>query len=238
MKRFFILTLKWLYEKRHNVITFAAYMIIAALLLKQHVYSAFVLMFLISLKEIYPISKKLIIITKSAFMIKFYNIFIWFLSYILSLKILSYSIGISEDKLKYAPAIMAVPISILLVYILIAFLSLFLLLSIQVLAQLSFFMTANLKNKITSSEYYIFASRFYFLMILLIPFSIGAAYISPYFIRLALLADSTFISDCGEKEKNRTYLRVDDKSCLAFDLNWSVITKAPKKIIIDEKNKY
>lgn len=238
MKKIFTLTLNWLFEKKYNVITFIAYMIIAALLLKQHIYSAFALMFLISLKEIYPISKKLIIIAKSAFMIKFYNIFIWFISYIISLKILSYSIGISEDKLKFAPLIMAVPVSIILVYILIALLSLFLLLSIQVLAQLSFFMTTNLKNRITKSGYYIFANRFYFLMILLIPFLMGVAYISPYFIRLALLADSTFISDCGEKEKNRSYLRIDDKSCLAFDLNWSVITETPKKIIIDEKDKH
>ncbi|WP_287059502.1 hypothetical protein, partial [Pantoea sp.] len=81
MKKIFTLTLNWLFEKKYNVITFIAYTIIAALLLKQHIYSAFVLMFLISLKEIYPISKKLIIIAKSAFMIKFYNIFIWFISY-------------------------------------------------------------------------------------------------------------------------------------------------------------
>lgn len=235
MERFVILTLNWLYEKRHNVITFLAYIILAALLLKQHIYSAFALMFLISLKETYPISKKLIKIAKSAFMIKFYNIFIWFLSYIISLKALSYSIGISEDKLKYAPVIMAVPVSIILIYMLIALTSLFMLLSIQVLAQLSFFMTTKLKTKITKSGYYIFASKFYYLMVLLVPFLLAVAYISPYFIRLALFADSTFISDCGEKEKNRTYIRVDDKSCLVFNLNWSVITKTPKKIISDAK---
>jgi len=235
MERLVIITLNWLYEKRHNVITFFAYIILAALLLKQHVYSAFALMFLISLKETYPISKKLIKIAKSAFMIKFYNIFIWFLSYIISLKVLSYSIGISEDKLKYAPVIVAIPVSIILTYMLIALISLFMLLSIHVFAQLSFFMTTKLKTKITKSGYYVFASRFYYLMVLLVPFLLAVAYISPYFIRLALLADSTFISDCGEKEKNRTYIRVDDKSCLVFNLNWSVITETPKKIISDEK---
>ncbi|QLH62872.1 hypothetical protein [Serratia symbiotica] len=235
MERFVILTLNWLYEKRHNVIIFLAYIILAALLLKQHVYFAFALMFLISLKETYPISKKPIKIAKSAFMIKFYNIFIWFLSYVISLKVLSYSIGISEDKLKYAPVIMAIPVSIILIYMLIALASLFMLLSIQVLAQLSFFMTTKLKTKITKSEYYIFASRFYYLMVLLVPFLLAVAYISPYFIRVALFTDSTFISDCGEKEKNRTYIRVDDKSCLVFNLNWSVITETPKKIISDEK---
>ncbi|WP_312829958.1 hypothetical protein [Pantoea anthophila] len=235
MNRFVRLTQSWLYEKKHQVIIFITYVTITVLLLKQHVYSAFALMFLISLKEIHPISKKLITIAKSAFVIKFYNVFIWFLSYIISIKILSYSIGISEDKLKYAPVIMAVPVSIILIYMLIVLLSFFLLLSIQVLAQLSFFMTTSIKNKITKSGYYIFASKLYYLMILLIPFLMGIGYISPYFIRLALLADSTFISDCGKKEKNRTYLRVDDKSCLIFDLNWSVITETPKKITIDER---
>lgn len=230
MERFVILILKWLYEKRRNIITFLAYVIIATLLLNQYIYSAFALMFLISLKEIYPISKNLIKIAKNAFMIKFYNIFIWFLSYIISLKTLSYSIGISEDKLKYAPVIMAVPVSIILIYMLIAFTSLFMLLSLQILAQLSFFMTTKLKAKITNSEYYIFASRFYYLMVLLIPFLLAVAYISPYFIRLALFADSTFISDCGIKGRNKTYIRIDDKSCLSFNLNWSVINKNPEKI--------
>lgn len=235
MERFVKLTLTWLYEKRYNVIIALAYIILAALLLKQHVYSAFALMFLISLKEIFPLSKKLIKIAKSTFMIKFYNIFIWFFSYIISLKALSYSIGISEEKLKYAPAIMAIPVSIILIYMLIALASLFMLLSIQVLAQLSFFMTTNLKTKITESGYYIFARKIHYLMVLLVPLLLAIAYISPYFIRLALLADSTFISDCGEKEKNRTYIRIDDKSCLVFNLNWSVITEAPKKIISNEE---
>ncbi|WP_168385215.1 hypothetical protein [Erwinia amylovora] len=238
MKKFLIVTLKWLYTKRRGIIEFLAYAIFFILLMKEHIYTASIVMFLISLKGVYPISKKLVKITKSAFVLKLYNIVIWFSSYIISLKILSFSIGISEDKLKYAPVIMAVPVSIIIIYILIAVISLLMLLSLQVMAHLSLFMTTKLKNKITNSEYYIFASRFHYLIFLLVPFSLATAYVSPYFIRLALLADSTFISDCGIKDRKKTYIRIDDKSCISFNLNWSVINKDPERIAsLAEKQK-
>lgn len=231
MTKISIVILTWLHTKRRGVIEFLAYVILFILLMKNHIYTASILMFLISLKGVYPIRKKLIKITKSAFVIKLYNIVIWFLSYIISLKTLSYSIGISEDKLKYAPVIMAVPVSIIIIYILVAVISMLMLLSLQVMAHLSFLMTSKLKEKITNSEYYMFASRLYYLIILLIPFLVATAYISPYFIRLALFSDSTFISDCGVKDRSKTYIRIDDKSCLVFNLNWSVINKDPERIV-------
>lgn len=55
-------------------------------------------------------------IIKSTFSIKFYNVVIWFISYVLTLKMLSVIYGVDEEYLKYSPAVVAIPISICILY--------------------------------------------------------------------------------------------------------------------------
>lgn len=230
MQKLSILLFGWIYDRRLTFLKLCLWGFIIYCLMKQHVYTAFILMFLISIKGIIPIRERLIKIIKSAFLIKFYNVFVWFLSYIISLKLLSYTTGIGEDKLKFSPVIMAIPVSVILIYFFVLIFSFLMIFVLQILTPFSVFMTTRFKNRIIESKTYAFASRFNYLIILLAPFLLVAIYISPPFMRLALLADSSFISDCGVKEKSKTYIRINQKSCLRFDLN--IFTLANDPVVI------
>ena len=235
MENILIILRNWLIAKRLSILNAFVWAVIIYCLIRQHVYMAFILMFIISLSGIAPIKEKLIKIIRSTFLIKFYNIVIWFLSYILSLKLLSYSTGIDEEKLKFSPAILAIPVSVIVIYFLILIFSFLMILLMQLVTPFSVFMTTKFKNKILKSDSFNFASRFNYLIILLAPFLLAAVYLAPPFMRLALLADSSFVSDCGPRDKSKSYIRIDEESCLRFDLNFSTLSNDP--VIIPSKTK-
>lgn len=219
--------LNWLKNRRNGIVIFVFWAIIIYCMLKQHIYIAFILMFIMSLIEIRPIKDILIKFIKSTFALKLYNLIIWFSSYVLSLKLLSYFTGINEEKLKFAPAIMAIPISVIMMYVLVLLFSFLMIFAMQIMTPFSIFMTTRFKNNILKSRAYDFANRFNHLIILLAPVLLVAVYLSPPFMRLALLADSSFVSDCGSKEKNKSYIRIDKKTCLKFELNFSTLSTDP-----------
>ena len=149
---------------------------------------------------IHPILSDIIKIAKNIYVIKFYNVVLWFVSYTISLKLISYQTGAVEEHLKFAPAVLAFPLSLTLVFAIIIFLSFYMVIILQALTLSSIFITSNIKKKTIESKLFIFAMRSFYIIPIILPFVISIAYASGPFFKLALLADSTFVSDCGEKK--------------------------------------
>lgn len=227
--------IRWLYIRRKNMVELITWISIALLLITGHVYTAFALLFLLSLVMIKPIFPDILRIAKNTYVIKFYNIFIWFLAYALSLKFLSYQTGIMEENLKYSPAIMAIPLSLTLVFCIAMIFSMAMLIALQILSHFSIFMTRTIKDKIVKSKFYLLSTRFLYVIPLLLPFIMLTTFISGPFFKIALLADSSFISDCGEKRKDKMYLRIDSNTCMVSTININFFNSSPEIIKSQKK---
>ena len=229
------LIFQWLYTRWRKCLELIAWLSIFFLLYTDHVYFSFTIMFFISFFMIHPILSDIIKIAKNIYVIKFYNVVLWFVSYTISLKLLSYQTGAVEEHLKFAPAVLAFPLSLTLVFAIIIFLSFSMIIILQALTLSSIFITSNIKKKIIESKLFIFAMRSFYIIPIILPFVISIAYASGPFFKLALLADSTFVSDCGEKKKNKMYLRLDSHSCLVSTLDIHIFSSKPELIRIESK---
>jgi hypothetical protein len=174
-------------------------------------------------------------IAKNVYVIKFYNIIIWFVAYTVSLKILSYQTGIVEEHLKFSPVVMALPLSIVIVFTLIMVMMALMQCLLHFLPIFSTFMTVKLRSKLMNSRYYQFAVRSFYIIPVIIPFMLSVAYASGPFFKIALLADSSFVSDCGAKQKDKMYLRIDSHSCMVSTLDRNIFNASPEVIISEEK---
>lgn len=179
----------------------------------------FGIMIALSLYMILPIKNYLMSIAKNFFVIKFFNVVIWFLSYIISIKLISYSMDVSEDYLKFSPAIVAIPVSLILVFIIVFIICMLGMALTSLYQQPSFLLPIKLQERIENSRGMFFLERLPFLLILLIlPFSIvGAA--TPFILKLSILTDASFVSDCGVKSSKIVYLRKNDKECYLIELS-------------------
>lgn len=228
------LVTQWLYMRRKGVAEFIAWCLIGVSLFTDHVYLGFIVLLLLSAVKILPIMHDIFRIAKNAYVIKFYNIVIWFSAYVISLKFLSYQTGIMEGNLKFSPAIMAIPLSLVLAFAIIMFLSMSMMLMLQLLSYFSIFMTTRIKNKVVESRFYLFSTRSIYIIPLLVPVIVLTAFVSGPVFKMALLSDSSFISDCGEKKKDKMYIRIDSHSCMVSTLDVNVLTSQPE-IIKSEK---
>ena len=221
---------QWLYSKRRGVLETITWASIGLLLYTGHVYISYALLFTLSIVKIKPISPAILLIAKNAYIIKFYNIVIWFFSYIIALKLISYQTGIEESNLKFAPAIMAIPLSLILVFCLVMIFTMSMIVLLQIFSYFTPFMTAKIKKKIVESKFYLFSTRSFYVIPLLAPVLIIIASVSDPVFKVALLADSSFISDCGVKQKDKMYIRIDSHSCLASTLDMNVFRAKPEVI--------
>lgn len=229
MKFFYQIT-QWLYSKRRGILELITWGCIALFLYREHVYISYALLFALSIVKTKPILPSVLRIAKNAYVIKFYNIVIWFVAYIISLKLISYQTGIDETNLKFAPAIMAIPLSLILVFCLVMIFTMSMIILLQILSYFSPFMTSKIKTKIVESKFYLFSTRSFYVIPLLAPVLIIIASISAPVFKIALLADSSFISDCGVKRKDKMYIRIDSHSCLVSTLDMNVFKTRPEVI--------
>ncbi|MEN4850549.1 hypothetical protein ABEH01_14105 [Pantoea agglomerans] len=227
--------IQWLHTRWKKPLELIAWLTIFFLLYTKHEYLSFTVMFIISFFMIRPILPSTLKIAKNIYVIKFYNIVLWFISYTISLKILSYQTGAVEEHLKFSPAVLAFPLSLILVFAIILFLSFFMLTLLQLLSLSSIFMTSNVKKKITESKFYFFSMRSFYIIPIILPFILSVAYASGPLFKIALLADSTFVSDCGGKKKDKMYLRLDSHSCLVSTLDINIFSSNPELIKVESK---
>ncbi len=194
----------------------------------EHVFIAFFVLFIYSLYKLYPERNLLLKIIKSTFAIKFYNVVIWFISYVLTLKMLSVIYGIDEEYLKFSPAIVAIPISICVLYF-------FLMLATGISSAIGM-ITGNIVGFLpvwvkVNYEQSIFVRVVTMLQSLIIVVAIPfflAALSSDYVARIAILSDASFLSDCGAKQWRVMYLRKNNNECYKFILNRNVFTEKPE----------
>ncbi|OZS74811.1 hypothetical protein CHI95_09510 [Providencia rettgeri] len=152
---------------------------------------------------------------KSRLVVNFYNLFILFISGIIALKGLSFILDIEEDKFKFAPIILSVPISI--------FIAWFIVLSACLISFV--IIPATLIFKIISDRAYDWVSNTKFIrlirnsvyiMVFITPFIFIIALAFPILVKIAILSDASFISDCGEKNLETVYLRINTKECYEY----------------------
>lgn len=151
---------QWLYTRWRKCLEFIAWLAISLFLYTGHVYISFISIFFISIFMIRPILPDIIKIAKNTYIIKFYNVVLWFVSYTISLKLISYQTGALEEHLKFSPAALAFPLSLILVFSIIIILCFLMLTLLQILSLSSIFITSNVKNKIIKSKFYFFCNAF------------------------------------------------------------------------------
>ena len=200
------------------------------LIYKQHIYWAAAIIFCHCLYRFIPIAPQVLKVAKSAVSIKFYNVIVWFIAYVLSLKLLSFMTGIDEDNLKFAPAVLAVPLSFVLLYILTMVGSGLLVLISHALCQFSLLLPGKLHTGIANSRFVDFSERFPGIIFLLLPGLFLVVLLVPFFVKVGLLADARFVSDCAPRSKTAMYLRIDDTQCYRFALDTTLFTGDPEVV--------
>jgi hypothetical protein len=200
------------------------------LIYKQHIYWAAAIIFGHCLYRFIPIAPQVLKVMKSAISIKFYNVVIWFLAYVLSLKLLSFTTGIDEDNLKFAPAVLAVPLSFVLLYIITMIVSGLLVLVSHAVWQFSLLLPGKIHRGVANSRFVDFSERFPGILFLMLPGLMLIVLLIPFFVTVGLLADARFVSDCAPRSKDAMYLRIDDAQCYRFALGSSLFTGEPEVI--------
>lgn len=226
------------FKSKKNKVFFTVILILLAslwLASKGHEILGFGMVTILSIYMIWPIKNDLISIAKNSFVIKFFNIIIWFISYIVSTKMISYFMDIREEYLKFSPAVVAIPISIMFVF---SFVFIFCLIGMTITSaykQPSVLIPSKIKEKIENSHGMMFLERMPFLLILLIlPFSLVGA-TTPFVLKLSLLTDASFVSDCGVRSAKTVYIRKNSKECYVIKLDTSVMSDKPTVIQKDKE---
>lgn len=199
----------------------------------EHVFIAFSIFFIYSLYKLYPERYLLAKIVKSAFVIRFYNVVVWFISYILTLKTLNVVYGVDEEYLKFSPAIVTIPVSIIVICSFLVFV-------ISVFSAISM-ATGNiiggslryLKAANNQSTYNRIVTKLSYLMIVSFVPIILAAQSFDYISRIAILSDASFVSDCGVRQQRVMYLRKNNNECYRFILDKNIFSRQP--VIINSK---
>jgi len=214
-------------RKKSSFLSFAFFSVELLLISFEHVFIAFFLLFIYSLYKLYPERYLLAKITKSAYALKFYNVVIWFFSYILTLKVLSLSYSVDEEYLKYSPALVAIPVSICILY-------LFLMVATVITSTLGMiaiyvvnWLPKWMQEKYEQSTFIKVTNMLQSLMIILvIPFFL-AALSAGYVAKIAIFLDASFISDCGAKQGGVMYMRKNNDECYKFNLNRNIFSEPP-----------
>lgn len=200
------------------------------LIYKQHLYWAAAIIFCHCLYRFIPIVPQVLKVAKSAVSLKLYNVVIWFLAYVLALKFLSFTTGIGEDNLKFAPGVLAVPLSFVLLFFITMVVSFLLVLVSHAVCQFALLLPEKYRSGIVNSRFVDFADRFMGIGFLLMPMLLLVAVMTPFFARVGLLADARFVSDCAPRSKESMYLRIDDTQCYRFALDASLFTGEPEVV--------
>lgn len=199
----------------------------------KHVFIAFSVLFIYSLYKLYPERYMLEKIIKSTFSIKFYNVAIWFISYVLTLKMLSVIYGVDEEYLKYSPAVVAIPISICILYFFLVLVAGISSAVGMITGNVVGFLPERAKVYYEQSIFVRFVTILQSLVIVVaIPFLL-AAISSGYVAKIAILSDASFVSDCGVKQWGVMYLRRNNNECYRFTLNRNVFSEQP--VIMNSK---
>ncbi|KJI59799.1 hypothetical protein, partial [Enterobacter hormaechei] len=185
------------------------------------------------LYKLYPERYMLEKIIKSTFSIKFYNVVIWFISYVLTLKMLSVIYGVDEEYLKYSPAVVAIPISICILYFFLVLVAGISSAVGMITGNVVGFLPERAKVYYEQSIFVRFVTILQSLVIVVaIPFLL-AAISSGYVAKIAILSDASFVSDCGVKQWGVMYLRRNNNECYRFTLNRNVFSEQP--VIMNSK---
>lgn len=221
-------------DKTKNSLLLTGVLISGSMLLNyEHVFIAYSIFFIYSLYMLYPERYLFSKIIKSAFAIKFYNVVIWFVSYILTLKTLNVVYGVDEEYLKFSPAIVTIPVSIIVI-------CLFLVLVTSIFSIISIF-SGNVVSESSrcakaannQSIFVMLVTTFPFLMIVSIIHLILAGLSLNYVSRVAILTDASFVSDCGAKTWRVMYLRKNNNECYRFLLDSNFFSIDP--VIVNSK---
>ena len=213
-------------DKKKDVFLPIGIFITELLLIKLgYIFIAFTILFAYSLYKLYPERYRLA--TKSAYALKFYNVVIWFISYLLTLKMLSAIYNIDEEYLKYSPALVAIPVSICILYFLLIIVASIFSIAGIIISNFSYFFPIWLKDNYEQSIFVkIIKILQNLIIVLLIPFFL-AALSTDYVARVAILLDASFLSDCGGKQWRVMYLRKTHNQCYLFPLDRNVFSEEP-----------
>ncbi|MFK3662109.1 hypothetical protein ACI2I2_16605 [Scandinavium sp. NPDC088450] len=222
-------------EKTKNFFLLIVVVVSGLLLLKfEHVFSAFSVIFIYSLYKLYPERDLLVKIIRSTFAIKFYNVVVWFISYVLTLKMLSVIYGVDEEYLKFSPFVVAIPVSICVLYFFLVLVtgifSAVGMIAGNVIGFLPEWEKDNYENSIFARVITMLQSL---VVVAAIPFFLSALS-SGYIARIAILSDASFISDCGAKKWRVMYLRKNNNECYKFILNRNIFSEQPV-ILVSKK---
>ena|GEM_PF-1610941 len=221
---------EWIYQRREALIGLVFYSLAALFLFKGHIFFAYLLIYVVSLWKINDVKDVVLRFGKSTIAVKFYNIAIWYVSYLLSTKLLSYFFSLNESELKFSPGILAVPVSIILIYILVLVCALFPIVIMQAISFLSIFISRRIINRVSESTFYKVCKNYYHLIIVLSPLYILVAFAIPYVVKVSLLADAQFVSDCGPKQHDKMYLTVNEKECYELTLDRNYLFSNPQLV--------
>lgn len=215
-------------KTKNSLLLTGIFTVVVLLMIYEHFYIAFSIIFIYSLYMLYPERYLLTKIIKSAFAIKFYNVVIWFISYVITLKTLSMFYGVDEEYLKFSPVIVAIPVSICVLYF-------FLTIATGIFSTVDIiigYLPECVKASYKQSIFSRIVKILQLLMIVSLIFFILAASSLYYVSRVAILSDASFISDCGVKQPGVMYLRKNNNECYRFILDRNVFSK---QVIVHSK---
>lgn len=182
---------------------------------------------LFRLKEVWGLIKYVLV----NYFVKIYQILIVYFFSVLSVHYINISMGIEKDYLNYSPWIMAVFLSITLLFLFVMITS-FLYMGCQSIGSVfRMFVTDNFVSHIKDYPFVKLLDKTWDITFISLPFVVLIVFYSDNILYMALRLDAYSASDCGNKGIENVYIRKNNNECYLFTSRFS----AEQPVLIKSK---
>ncbi|MNG67811.1 hypothetical protein D3C81_1126870 [compost metagenome] len=170
------------------------------------------------LSQEWPLIKHII----KSYFLKIYQILIVYVFSVISVQYINISMGIERDYLNYSPWIMAVFLSITLLFFLLMIIS-FLFMSLQSAGSIfRMFATESFVSRIKKHPSVRLLDKTWDICFISLPFVILICFYSENILYVSLRLDAYSSTDCSKQRSNNVYIRKNSNECYLFKSRFGV----------------
>lgn len=210
----------YLSVNKGKIITVSLWIIAISFLYNGFFWPAYILISigsLLRLSQEWPLIKHII----KSYFLRIYQILIVYVFSVISVQYINISMGIERDYLNYSPWIMAVFLSITLLFFLLIVIS-FSFMSFQSTGSVfRMFVTENFVNRIKKHPSVRFLDKTWDICFISLPFVILISFYSDNILYASLRLDAYSATDCSKQHSNNVYIRKNNDECYLFKSRFS-----------------
>lgn len=173
---------------------------------------------LLRLHQEWPLLKSII----KNYFLRIYQILIVYVFSIFSIQYINMSMGIEKEYLNYSPWVMAVFLSIMLLFLLLMSIA-FSFMGMQSAGSIfRMFLSDNFVNRLKENKSVRVLDKTWDICFILLPFVIFIGFYADNILYASLRLDAYSATDCSEQINNKVYIRKNSNECYLFTSRFGV----------------